>query len=154
MKKAFTLIELLVVVLIIGILSAIALPQYQKAVIKSKIGAMLPTLRTLAEANEIYYMENGQYTMNMNNLSVATPADCTALTEQLWKCGTDFVIDNSSRETILNYCAGKNSDYSTCRENRTVIILAEHKFSGQATAGKWRCTGGTNGQKICKALGF
>ena len=59
MKKAFTLIELLVVVLIIGILASIALPQYTKAVEKSRMAEALTNLKSLQQAMDVYLLENG-----------------------------------------------------------------------------------------------
>ena len=60
-KYAFTLIELLVVVLIIGILSAVAVPQYKRAVVKSEFAGVLMQLKTLYDVEQLYYLENGRY---------------------------------------------------------------------------------------------
>lgn len=59
MKKGFTLIELLVVVLIIGILSAVALPQYEKAVEKSRTAEALQILTSLRNAQALCQLERG-----------------------------------------------------------------------------------------------
>ena len=64
----FTLIELLVVVLIIGILAAVAVPQYQKAVARSRIAAFLPIVKNLYEQKQMFYMSNGRYPANIDEI--------------------------------------------------------------------------------------
>ena len=59
--KGFTLIELLVVVLIIGILAAMALPDYQRATEISRAGSALAFSRAFRDAVDRYYMANGRF---------------------------------------------------------------------------------------------
>ncbi len=70
-NRGFTLIELLVVVLIIGILAAVALPQYQKAVNKSRMAEAKVLMKALSDAQDVYALSHDDCgTYNANDLDI------------------------------------------------------------------------------------
>ena len=75
--QAFTLIELLVVVLIIGILAVVALPQYRLAVDKTRLMKLVSMTKSVVQAQEAYYLANGEYTKDWEELAVSFPGTVT-----------------------------------------------------------------------------
>ena len=73
LRCGFTLIELLVVVLIIGILAAVAVPQYQKAVERSKATQALTLLKSTVQAATSFRLASGDFPTGFDELSIDIP---------------------------------------------------------------------------------
>ncbi len=115
MKKGFTLIELLVVVLIIGILAAVALPQYQKAVAKARATEAKMSLKALVEAVDLYILESGETPTSLNDLTVTGPTS-PHFRYDLLNCGAKGTLGCvvwaffKTDETFAIYTETKNYD--------------------------------------------
>lgn len=148
----FTLIELLVVVLIIGILAAVAVPQYRKAVIKSKTVENLSMLHSLAQAQEAFYLANGRYTNNLAELDIEIPASHTAQ-----------VLQNGEVSPIFNdhytyYCFDERTCGSTIDNNDypTFEFHLTQEGNLQNRGKKWcRAFGNRTAiaKSVCQSLG-
>ncbi len=160
----FTLIELLVVVLIIGILSAVALPQYQVAVDKARLGKYLTLGKSVKQAEEAYYMANGAYLADLAALDVELPAVCRLQSggghNNEAYCDSDGVfVNNNSAGNIavgqLYIMLCPNASWSACAQRTGIASLIFNFDNSPSNPGKIQCThlaGSARGQRLCKAL--
>ena len=98
-NKAFTLIELLVVILIIGILAAVAMPQYQLARDKAEFSKLWAMNKNLSDAYERYYLVANEYPQDIEDLDVDLPA---GYTKSSYKHGAGYQITCASYNDF--YC--------------------------------------------------
>ncbi len=120
MKQAFTLIELLVVVLIIGILSAIALPQYTKAVEKARLAEALQNISAVQKGIDMYLLENGYPSSGSVNFIGS---------ERDYELDIDIISSLNCNES--SECANKNFEYSAhCNTVLCAIYVCrdEHQY--------------------------
>ena len=97
MQKGFTLIELMIVVAIIGILAAVAIPQYQDYTVKAKLSKVTGVAAPIKTALALYNQEQGSFPTaggaamwTSIGLSVA-PSPTTEVTALNWS-GVDNVV--------------------------------------------------------------
>ncbi|MBI3312210.1 MAG: prepilin-type N-terminal cleavage/methylation domain-containing protein [Candidatus Omnitrophica bacterium] len=76
-KHGFTLLELLVVVIVVGILASVALPQFQKMMLRSRASEGVNTLGAILTAELLYYQERSTFTATAADLLVTIPANGT-----------------------------------------------------------------------------
>ncbi len=129
--KGFTLLELLVVVLIIGILAAVALPQYQKAVEKSRAVQALTAVKAIAQAEETYYLANGEYTEQLDKLDIEFPplssgwsATATlAVPEDSQSVGVGKIFTKGEDDTIYLFSYYLSSKQFVCMCDKSTCPL-------------------------------
>lgn len=154
MKQGFTLIELLVVVLIIGILSSVALPQYTKAVEKARATEAIQLLGDMATAEQIYQMGMGSYTTDLSMLDLQLPGVSSTQTTST-KTKNFNITTATPNGGFAAYAQRYKSDGSAPNPDPAYVISMFINASG--TISMWcdstsKTTASATSNKYCKSI--
>lgn len=132
--EGFTLIELLVVIIIIGILSAIALPSFLNQASKAKQSEAKTSIGSINSAQTSYRNEGNRFATNIGELALGLPTS-TDNYSYIISAGTDTAqILAHAKDTSLKGYTGGNTKYPEGVDSQSAIasVICEVKIAGTA----------------------